>query len=70
MTVSGILVAPPGTATIAKVMRLAAALLYLACVAVLVVVIRLGVYEYCHGEDRVLAWMWPLFSVELPAVNQ
>ncbi len=58
MTISEILVAPPGTATIAKVMRLAATLLCLAGAAVLVVVIRLGVWEYFHGEGRVLSWIW------------
>ena len=58
MTVSEILVAPPGRATIVKVMRLAATLLILARLAVLVVAVRLGVWEYFHGQGRVLSWMW------------
>jgi hypothetical protein len=52
-------VAPPGaTAALNNVVRLAGTLLCLAGVAVLVVALRLGVYEYFHGEGRVLAWAW------------
>jgi hypothetical protein len=49
---------PPSTAAIAKVVRLAATLLCLAGVAILVVALRFGTYEYFHGEGRVLAWVW------------
>jgi len=38
--------------------RLARTILCLAAVAVLVVALRLGVYEYFHGEGRVIAWLW------------
>ena len=61
MTVTEIFVAPPGTAAIARIMRLAATLPCLAGVALLVVMLRLGIYEFFHGEDRVLAWMWAAF---------
>jgi hypothetical protein len=49
---------PSPAAAIANVARLARTLLCLAGVAVLVVMLRLGIYEYFHGEGRVLAWAW------------
>jgi hypothetical protein len=58
MTISEIVVAPPLAAAIAKAMRLATTLLSLAGVSVLVVVLRVGVYEYFHGEGRVLTSVW------------
>jgi hypothetical protein len=49
---------PRPTATLHNVGRLAGTLLCLAGVAALVVALRLGVYEYFHGEGRVLSWAW------------
>ncbi len=46
---------PVAAAAFAKVGRLAGAILCLACAAVLVVVLRYGVYEYFHGDGRPLA---------------
>jgi hypothetical protein len=52
-------IAQPGaTAALNNVARLAAILLCLAGVAALVVALRLGVYEYFHGDGRVLTWLW------------
>jgi hypothetical protein len=49
---------PCPTAPLENVVRLAGTLLCLAGVAVLVVAVRLGVYEYFHGDGRLLAWAW------------
>ena len=38
--------------------RLAGRLLCLTAVALVVVALRLGVYEYFHGEGRVLTWLF------------
>jgi hypothetical protein len=55
-------VAPPDTtAALSNVGRLARALL--AGVAALVVALRLGVYEYFHGDGRVLAWAWKVLRL-------
>ncbi len=52
-------VAPPGaTAALNNVVRLAGTLLCLAGVAALVVALRLGIYEYFHGDGRLLTWVW------------
>jgi len=50
--------APVPADAVGRVLRLAATLLCLAGVAVLVVVLRFGIYEHFHGEGRVLAWVW------------
>lgn len=57
MAVSDIPVAPT-TSTAAGLARLAGTLLCLATAAVVVATLRLGVYEYFHGEGRVFRWMW------------
>jgi hypothetical protein len=49
---------PRPAAAFGNVVRLAGTLLCLAGVAVLAVALRLGVYEYFHGEGRVVAWVW------------
>jgi hypothetical protein len=54
---------PNPAAAIANVARLARTLLCLAGVAVLVVVLRFGVYEYFHGEGHVLAWVWEILHL-------
>lgn len=52
-------IAQPGaTAALNNLARLAGTLLCLAGVAVLAVALRFGVYEYFHGEGRVVAWVW------------
>ena len=51
-------VAPHTAVAVRNGVRLTGTILCLAVVAVLVVALRLGVYEYFHGEGRVLAWMW------------
>jgi hypothetical protein len=51
-------VAPDTAIAVRNGARLAGTILCLAAVAVLVVVLRLGVYEYFHGEGRVIAWLW------------
>ena len=51
-------VAPDTANAVRSGLRLAGTLLCLAAVAILVVALRLGVYEYFHGEGRVVAWMW------------
>ena len=50
--------APNTTIAVRNGARLAGTILCLAAAAVLVVALRLGVYEYFHGGGRVLAWMW------------
>ena len=53
----------PGTAVVVRNgARLAGTILCLAAVAVLVVALRLGMYEYFHGEGRVIAWLWHAIS--------
>lgn len=51
-------VAPDTAVAVRNGARLVGTILCLAAVAVLVVALRLGVYEFFHGEGRVLAWMW------------
>jgi hypothetical protein len=51
------IVSPNPAAAIADVARLIGTLLCLAGVAVLVVVLRFGIYEHFHGEGHVLAWI-------------
>jgi hypothetical protein len=51
-------VAPNATIAVRDGARLIGTLLCLAVVAFLVVALRFGVYEYFHGEGRVLAWLW------------
>ncbi len=59
MTASDIHTAEPGaTSAFRTVARLTGTVLCLATAAVLVVTLRLGVYEYFHGEGRVFTWMW------------
>jgi hypothetical protein len=57
-------IAPPGATTaLNNLLRLVRPLLCLAGVAALVVAIRLGVYEYFHGDGRVLAWAWKVLHL-------
>ena len=59
MTASHVHDSTPDTAVaVRNGARLAGTLVCLATVAVLVVAVRLGVYEYFHGEGRVVAWLW------------
>ena len=51
-----------GPAAVRNGTRLARTLLCLAIVAFLVVALRLGVYEYFHGEGHVLRWLWSASS--------
>ena len=51
-------VAPDTTVAVRNGARLAGTILCLATAAVLAVTLRFGVYEYFHGEGRVLAGMW------------
>ena len=51
------------TAALNNVVRLTGTLLCLAGVAVLVVVLRFGIYEYFHGEGQVLAWAWEILHL-------
>lgn len=51
-------VAPDMALAVRNGARLAGTTLCLASIAVLVVALRFGVYEYFHGEGRVLGWMW------------
>jgi hypothetical protein len=50
-------VAPSTTIAVRDGARLVGTLLCLAAVAFLVVALRLGVYEYFHGDGQVLAWL-------------
>jgi hypothetical protein len=50
--------APNTTIAVRNGARLAGTILCLAAAAVLVVALRLGVYEYFHSEGRMLAWLW------------
>jgi hypothetical protein len=54
---------PNPAAAIADVTRLIGTLLCLAGVAVLVVVLRFGIYEYFHGEGHVLARIWEIIHL-------
>jgi len=54
---------PNPAVAIANVARLARTLLCLAGVAILVVVLRFGIYEYFHGEGRPLAWAWEILHL-------
>ena len=54
---------PDATVALSNVARLAGTLLCLAGVAALVVALRLGVYEYFHGDGRVLAWAWKVLHL-------
>jgi hypothetical protein len=54
---------PDPAVAVGRAVRLAATLLCLAGVAVLVVALRLGIYEYFHGEGRVLAWAWEVLHL-------
>lgn len=50
--------APDTSVAVRNGARLGGTILCLAAAAVLVVALRLGVYEFFHGEGRLIAWLW------------